>query len=214
MTVEQLPAPRRSHARSNRARLLATARAELTGNPDASLEEIARAAGVARRTLYGHFPNRQALIAALAEEATQHIEQSFTAARRPGDDAVTAMARMTLAVWAVGDRYRMLLSLARHDLGEEGIRAAIAPARAEASSVLERGQREGAVIVHLPVPVLAQMLEAVTLSLLEAQNTNDWSDPSGEAAAVSVLLAAGVPEADALKCVRDLIAENGHHGVC
>ena len=65
--------PRRSHARSNHARILAAAREELSRDPDASLDEIARAAGVVRRTLYGHFPNRQALLAALAEEAAQAV---------------------------------------------------------------------------------------------------------------------------------------------
>ncbi len=67
-TPEAPPAqPRRSHARSNRVRLLAAAREELGRDPDASLDEIARAAGVVRRTLYGHFPNREALIDALAD---------------------------------------------------------------------------------------------------------------------------------------------------
>ncbi len=46
-TPEAPPAqPRRSHARSNRVRLLAAAREELGRDPDASLDEIARAAGV------------------------------------------------------------------------------------------------------------------------------------------------------------------------
>ena len=61
--------PQRRHARSNRARLLAAARTELSRDPDVSLDEIARAAGVVRRTLYGHFPNREALIDALATES-------------------------------------------------------------------------------------------------------------------------------------------------
>lgn len=205
MSTDQLPVPRRSHARSNRARILATAREELAADPDASLEEIARAAGVVRRTLYGHFPNRQALISALAQEATAAIEEAFTDARRPDDDPVTALARMTVAGWAVGDRYRMLISLARRDLGHEGVRGAVAPARAEVTSILERGQREGCFADHLPAPVLSEALEAMTLGLVEAQNSNEWEDPRGGASAVTVLLAAGVPAAAAYEAVRAVL---------
>jgi AcrR family transcriptional regulator len=52
--------PQRSDARSYRSRILAVARRKLRDDPDASLDSIAQAAGVARRTLYGHFANRRA----------------------------------------------------------------------------------------------------------------------------------------------------------
>lgn len=56
MTEPVARVPQRRNARSNRARILATARRELGRNPDVTLEELARAAGVVRRTLFGHFP--------------------------------------------------------------------------------------------------------------------------------------------------------------
>ena len=193
--------PRRSHARSNHARILAAAREELSRDPDASLDEIARAAGVVRRTLYGHFPNRQALLCALAEEAAQAVREAFTAVRDPGDDPPAAMARLTLAIWAVGDRYRMLIALGRRDLGEESIRAALAPARAEATAILERGQRDGAFTADLPAPVLALAVEAFGLAVLESQ----WPDPGGQASAAAVLTAAGVAPAAARRYVRAVL---------
>ncbi|PBC77034.1 TetR family transcriptional regulator [Streptomyces sp. TLI_235] len=205
MTASQLPAPQRSHARSNRARILATAREELGRNADATLDELARAAGVARRTLFGHFPNRQALIAALAEEATQSIEEAVDTARRPGDDAATAMVRMTLAMWTVGDRYRMLISLARRDIGEEGVRAALEPARTEATANIRRGQQDGVFADVLPAPVLSRALEALTLALIEEQDSPDWTSPSGEAAAVALLLASGVSRPEARELVRSIL---------
>ncbi|MFG2824891.1 TetR/AcrR family transcriptional regulator [Kitasatospora sp. NPDC048365] len=64
----------RADARRNRERLLAEAdatfRSEGTG---ASLEAVARRAGVAIGTLYGHFPTRTALIAALLDERNQAL---------------------------------------------------------------------------------------------------------------------------------------------
>jgi AcrR family transcriptional regulator len=202
MTDSPLAPPQRSHARSNRARILATAREELGRDPEATLDEIARASGVVRRTLYGHFPNRKVLIEALAREAQESLREAFTAARRPEADPASALARMSLAAAAVGDRYRMLISLGRRDLGEEGIRAALAPARAEATAILERGQREGVFADHLPAPVLALALESLSLSLVESHSESGWSDPRGEAAATAALIAAGVAPAVARECVQ------------
>jgi AcrR family transcriptional regulator len=199
MAIDQ---PQRSHARSNRARIVATAREELSRDPEASLDEIARAAGVVRRTLYGHFPNRQALLEALADEASEAVTEAAAVARRPGDDPATAFARMTIAVWAAGDRYRMLISLGRRALGEEGIRAALAPVRDEALAILARGQRDGVFADHLPAPVLAQALESMTLTLMEMDEGTGWSDPTGEAAATAVLIAAGTRPDAARRCVR------------
>jgi AcrR family transcriptional regulator len=200
--------PQRSHARSNRARILAAAREELSRDPDVSLDEIARAAGVVRRTLYGHFPNRQALIDALAAEAKQSLEEAFAAARRPDADPPTALARLILASWPVGDRYRMLISLAHRNLREERLRAALAPARAEATSILERGQREGTFASHLPADVLALATESVALAVLESQTPGHWSDPTGEAAAIAVLIAAGIDPTSARRYVHAILSED------
>ena len=205
--------PQRSHARSNHARILAAARQELSRNPDASLDEIARAAGVVRRTLYGHFPNRQALISALAEEARQALAEALIPARGPGDGPPTGLARLVLATWAVGDRYRMLISLARRDLGEDRIRAALAPVRAAATALLERGQRDGAFARHLPAPVLALATESLALAILESQASTGWNDPTGEAGATAVLIAAGVSPAPARRCVRAILDEDSQHAV-
>ncbi|MDI5905957.1 helix-turn-helix domain-containing protein, partial [Streptomyces sp. 12257] len=59
----------RRDARATRARILDAARRELTRDPDSSLEGIAGAAGVARRTVYVHFASRAALVEGLAAEA-------------------------------------------------------------------------------------------------------------------------------------------------
>jgi AcrR family transcriptional regulator len=206
------PAPRRRHARSNRVKLLAAARTELSRDPDVSLDEIARAAGVVRRTLYGHFPNREALIDALAGEAQESLEAAFTAARRPDAGPATALAGLVLASWGVGDHYRMLISLARRRLGEERLRAILAPARAEAVAILERGQRDGTFATHLPPDVLALATESIVLAILESQapaGPPAWSDPHGEAAATAVLIAAGVEPGAARRDVRRALSPAG-----
>jgi AcrR family transcriptional regulator len=55
---------KRSDARRNRDAILAAALVALTKSPDASLNAIAKRAGVANATLYRHFPTREELVLA------------------------------------------------------------------------------------------------------------------------------------------------------
>lgn len=55
----------RADAERNRARILAAARTALDASGDASLQSIAKLAGVGQGTLYRHFPNREALVLAV-----------------------------------------------------------------------------------------------------------------------------------------------------
>ncbi|MER5795200.1 TetR/AcrR family transcriptional regulator [Streptomyces sp. NPDC001980] len=197
--------PQRSNARSNHRRILATARRTLRDDPDASLDSIAVAAGVTRRTLYGHFPGRQALIDELTHEAGQALQQAFAAARTPGADPLEAMARMALAAWAVGDRFRMLISLGRRHPGGDAVHTTLAPAREEAIATIRRGQHGGVFAAHVPAPVLAHALEALMLALAEENGAGTWTDPSGEAAATAFLVAAGVAPQAAARQVHDVM---------
>jgi AcrR family transcriptional regulator len=52
----------RADAQQNRSRILDVARKALTADPEASLNSIAKMAGVGAGTLYRHFPNRGALV--------------------------------------------------------------------------------------------------------------------------------------------------------
>jgi AcrR family transcriptional regulator len=68
-TPTTTPRPLRADARRNRERLLTIAgEAFAEHGLDASLEEIARRAGVGVGTLYRHFPSRNALVEALIRE--------------------------------------------------------------------------------------------------------------------------------------------------
>ena len=58
MTDEKL----RADAQANRDRILDVARDALAADPGASLNSIAKAAGVGAGTLYRHFPSREALV--------------------------------------------------------------------------------------------------------------------------------------------------------
>ncbi|MFD9736499.1 TetR/AcrR family transcriptional regulator [Umezawaea sp. NPDC059074] len=68
-----MPEPQRSHARLNRARILEVARDLLTADGDASLNSIAKQAGIGPGTLYRHFPNREALVLAVYRTEVQRL---------------------------------------------------------------------------------------------------------------------------------------------
>jgi AcrR family transcriptional regulator len=74
----------RSDAQRNRERILETAKAAFTRRgADASLDEIAKQAGVGAGTLYRHFPTRDALIKAVYRSEVEKLaaaERSFSAA--------------------------------------------------------------------------------------------------------------------------------------
>jgi AcrR family transcriptional regulator len=64
----------RADARRNRIRLLETAKAVFAEKGSgASLDEIARVAGVGAGTLYRHFPTRDALVAAVYRNETEQL---------------------------------------------------------------------------------------------------------------------------------------------
>jgi AcrR family transcriptional regulator len=200
MTRIQDSAAQRVDAHANRTRILAAARQGLRDDPDASLDSIARAAGLATRTLYGHFANRQALVSAVTREAGQAIVQVSEAAGVTGLDPLETAARMGLAAWAVQDEYRMLISLGRRAPGRRMIHATLAPVRQQAITTLRCGQHRGVFTDHVPAPVLARTLEAMMLALAEENAASTWADPTGEAAVAALLVAAGVaPQAAALR---------------
>jgi len=195
----------RRHAESNRARILAVARRELANDPDVSLEEIAKVAGVARRTLYGHFAGRSALTEALANEAAEAVSKALAGIPpEPGPPDV-ALAHFALATWPVADRYRMLLALARRDLGNARISEIIEPATRYAETVLQKGQDAGVFHDELPAPVLNAALAAFTFSLMESGNEGAWV-PDPATAAISVLAAAGITPDRASQLVRQALA--------
>jgi len=55
----------RADAEQNRTRILDVARTALAASGNASMQSIAKQAGIGQGTLYRHFPNREALVLAV-----------------------------------------------------------------------------------------------------------------------------------------------------
>ena len=77
MGVEKRERALRSDSLRNRDAILEAAADCLTANPNASLADIAQAAGIARITLYGHFASRSDLLTNLPQTGRKCCCQSF-----------------------------------------------------------------------------------------------------------------------------------------
>lgn len=88
----------RADARRNRGRIVETAMRHFTSyGVNASLEEVAREAGVGPGTLYRHFPSREALLAAALRNRQAELLTMSRQAREI-DDAETALATWLAAL--------------------------------------------------------------------------------------------------------------------
>ncbi|MFF8866931.1 MULTISPECIES: TetR/AcrR family transcriptional regulator [unclassified Streptomyces] len=191
-----------SRADANRRRILDVALAELLRDPDASMDQIARAAGVVRRTVYGHFPSREALISTLVDGAVQALADADDHARETVTDPAEAVARSVLAIWAVADRYRLLVALAQRTVTVQGIRERLAPLRETKIRVLQEGLDTGVFSSPLPAPALAYVHEQMLFAVMEAVNDGLLTaEEAGRSATVAVLTAAGVPASPATSLV-------------
>jgi AcrR family transcriptional regulator len=104
--VEQLRRPLRRDARERRDRLVAAAQSEFAAHGvDASLEKIARDAGVSIGTLYRHFPTRLDLLMAAFEPRLEEFVEGATKALEMVDpwEAFVGYLENLFAVQA-GDR--------------------------------------------------------------------------------------------------------------
>ncbi|NGP09200.1 TetR/AcrR family transcriptional regulator [Rhodococcus sp. 14C212] len=196
--AEPVRGPRRRTS-GNRARILEAAMGCFAADPDASMDDVAQAAGVVRRTVYAHFPNREALVDGIAEEAAAALAAAVD--RPDPEEPDLALAGAALMTWPVGDRFRVLLSFARKEVGDERIGELIAPLRARTLAIVERGCRSGVFSAYLPAVVLVGMLEGLTMATLEQANIGVVHD-AGETVALAALVLVGVPPERAVDVVQ------------
>ncbi|MGW6277414.1 TetR/AcrR family transcriptional regulator [Kribbella sp. NPDC055071] len=148
----------RADARRNYEQLLEQARqAFAESGTDASLDEIARRAGVASGTLYRHFPTRLDLIEAVLSsqlEELAELGQGLLAA----DDEYGALETWLRATLTHGLTYRGLsaaLMAAAVDQDDNAVRNWHTQLIAVGADLLRRAQSAGAVVTTVePVDVL------------------------------------------------------------
>jgi AcrR family transcriptional regulator len=150
------------------AAILATAAHLLAERRDASMNDIAAAAGVGRATLYRYFPTREALMQALADDALQDLAARLGDARLDKVPVPEALQRVFRAVLTVGDRYVLLLdertTLDRLNGRDEALQVVGTPI----VSVFQRGQDDGTLRDDLDAAVLGQLFGGLVVAAIDA----------------------------------------------
>ena len=105
----------------------------------ASMNDVAEAAGVARATVYRYFPNREALLDELARAAVSDVDARLASARIDEVAPEEGIARAVRALVDVGDSFVLLARERLRSDPERFERKLIQPLR----RLFERGQAAG-----------------------------------------------------------------------
>jgi AcrR family transcriptional regulator len=154
---------RRADAEHNIAAILDAAVDVLGARPDASMAELAAAAGVARQTVYAHYESREALLGAVADRAMAGAVAAIDAVKPRQGPPTEALDRLVLAWWeTVGRHARVLGALAAAFPDPAAIHDFHAPILERLVRLIRRGQRAGDFDASLP----AQWLATAFLALM------------------------------------------------
>jgi AcrR family transcriptional regulator len=102
----------RADARRSIAAVLDASVALLGQRPDASMDDIATAAGVSRQTVYAHYPSRDALLRAVTRHVTAEVARELGGLDLDCGSAIDALGWWVDASWALLARYPVLLTAA------------------------------------------------------------------------------------------------------
>jgi AcrR family transcriptional regulator len=150
----------------------------------ANLADVAAAAGVSRATLYRYYPNREALLNALAAHALTELANRLNDAGLERATVKEAIERLARAAVAVGDRYAVLASdQCTPDEGESE-RLVGAPMRA----VFERGIASGHLRQDLTADVLLELFAGTIMAAIKLTQRHQLGPEEASAAAAAVFL--------------------------
>ena len=102
-TDASAPKRRRADAERSITAITNAALEALASDPDASMAEIARRAGVVRATIYMHFPTRESLLDAVMEHATAQVAEATRTAEPDRGEPKEALERVLLATWRAAE---------------------------------------------------------------------------------------------------------------
>ena len=177
---------RRADAERSIAAIQAAAMKMLEARPDASIEELAKEAGVARQTVYAHFESRDALVEAVVQRALGETLAAIDAAELEQGSAAEALARLIAASWQTLERYPVLIEL-RAPMSAEAEYELHRPILDRLEQLVRRGQRTGEFDPDLPPSwLLAAFLSLAHAAAGEVRAGRMDAEEAGEALRITV----------------------------
>lgn len=183
---------RRSDATANREALVGAAQSLLAVDANASLDAIAQAAGLSRRALYGHFPDRESLL----REVIARGAGRFNAIAEQIDDPDprVALAGMAARLWREASAVRASANIALDDAHVTETVRALAPLRRRVRAVVAAGVESGAFRGDMTPRLLSFLVEETARATLRELRL---SSADGASTVVRVVLSIlGVPWTD------------------
>jgi TetR/AcrR family transcriptional repressor of mexCD-oprJ operon len=160
--------PRRRQALQERvtaAILEAAAHVLATGGEQASMNDVAAAAGVARATLYRYFPSRQALLDELARVAAEEAGARLASARVGELAAEEGVRRAVRALIEAGDPFTVIARERVRPDPEQFEQRVLEPLR----RLFERAQSAGEIRADIPKTWLTDALVGLVVSVLSSR---------------------------------------------
>ena len=131
----------------------------------ASMSDVAAAAGMARATVYRYFPNREALFEEMGRLAVEQAGERLEAGRLEEIPVPDAFERAVRALVAVGDYFVVVSRQSARPDAEEFERRVASRLRA----LIERAQSLGEVRDDLPASWLMESLIGIVVSGLQTR---------------------------------------------
>src|SRR5687768_3732798 len=157
------PTPKRRRADAERSvvAILDAALEALASDPDSSMSEIARRAGVVRATIYVHFPTRESLLDAVMERAVAQVAEATRNAEPERGEPSEALERVLRATWQELARFQSLLELNTNRLPAEELHRRHLPVLDQFAPLIERGQKKGVFRRGVPVSWHLAVIRAI-----------------------------------------------------
>jgi AcrR family transcriptional regulator len=184
---------RRADADRSVAAILDAGLDALASDPDSSMSEIARRAGVVRATIYVHFPTRTDLLDAVMEYAVGLVVESMRGAEPQRGEPVEALERVLRATWRQLGQFHGLLALNMGRLSAEELHRRHRPMLDQLEPLIERGQKKGVFRRDLPVVWHLAVLRAIVHAASTEIRGGRLPEEEAEAAMLSTAISAISP---------------------
>ena len=184
--------PRRRRADADRsvAAILDAALEALASDPDLSMSEIARRAGVVRATIYVHFPTRESLLDAVMERAVADVAEATRNSEPQRGEPREALERVLRGTWRELARFHALLAVNMARLSPQELHRRHLPVLTQFAPLIERGQEQGVFRRDLPVAWHLAVIRAIVHAASNEIQGGRLPESEAEAAMVSTAISA------------------------
>lgn len=182
------PKRRRADAERNIVSIINAALEALASDPDASMAQIARRAGVVRATIYMHFPTRESLLDAVMESAVAQVAEATAQAEPSRGEPEEALERVLRSTWQKLSDFHALLAINTGRLSAKELHRRHQPVMTLFVPLIERGQKKGVFRRDVPVSWHLAMVRAIAHAASAEVRSGRISESHVEPAMLSTAL--------------------------